>query len=434
MESESSTFVEIDSRELTAAEEILGRASGKGEVHALEYVVAQVDAMMMHDIFAADVLSMLDNAGISRLHDPSRVTVVFDHMVPPPSVSSAAHQAKARQLMKKYRIEAFFEMGRGICHQVMVEEQRVGPGQLVVGTDSHTTTYGAVGAASSGIGSSEMAYTLATGQLWFKVPESIAVILDGHFSPGVTAKDLILNLMKVIGSEEAQYRSVEFGGQGVDELNLSDRMTVSNMGVEMGAKFTIFPHGMTATTKENASYVARHELSLEALVPQIAVPHHVENVVDVGEVVGTPLDQIFIGSCTNGRLDDLRQAASVLRDKHIAKGIRLIVTPASNIVMEQAVREGIIEDFLKAGAYVGGPGCGPCFGGHLGLLAPGERCLGTHNRNFRGRMGSAEAEIFLGSPLTAAASALAGVISDPREVLNEVVTASRRSIHSGAGR
>ncbi len=418
----------------TVAEEILARASGKDRVNPGEYVIAEVDAMMMHDIFAADVLSTLQRAGIRRLNDPSKVTVVFDHMVPSPSVSSSAHQAKARELIKYYGIDAFFEIGRGICHQVMVEENRVAPGQLVIGTDSHTTTYGALGVASSGIGSTEMAYSLATGKLWFRVPESIAIVLDGEFQLGVTAKDLILNLMKVVGSSEAQYRSVEFGGPSVSKLDLADRMTVANMGVEMGAKFTLFPEGPITTLRQGASYFASHNVSLDKLVPQIAVPHHVENVVDVGDVVGVPLDQVFIGSCTNGRLGDLRLAADVLRGKHIAKGVRLIVTPASSTVMAAAAEEGIIEDLVAAGAYVGGPGCGPCFGGHMGLLAPGERCLGTHNRNFQGRMGSGEAEIYLGSPLTAAASALAGAIADPREIMGGSSKAHADASISSSGR
>ncbi len=415
-----------ESAQQTVAEEILARASGRNRVNPGEHVVAEVDAMMMHDIFAADVLSMLQRTGIRRLNNPSKATVVFDHMVPSPSVSSSSHQAKARELIRYYGIDAFFEIGTGICHQVMVEENRVSPGQLVVGTDSHTTTYGALGVASTGIGSTEMAYALATGKLWFRVPESIAIVLEGEFQFGVTAKDLILKLMKVIGSSEAQYCSVEFGGPSVGNLDLADRMTVANMGVEMGAKFTIFPQGPLTTLKRDARYIASHVVSLDKLVPQIAVPHHVENVVDVNEVVGVPLDQVFIGSCTNGRLGDLRLAADVLRGKHIAKGIRLIVTPASANVMAAAAREGIIEDLVKAGAYVGGPGCGPCFGGHMGLLAPGERCLGTHNRNFRGRMGSGDAEIYLGSPLTAAASALAGAIADPREILDGL-----GSVHTG---
>ncbi len=414
------------SKQLTVAEEILARAAGREESSAGEYVVAQVDAMMMHDIFAADVLSMLERAGIQRLHDPSKVTVVFDHMIPPPSVSAASHQAKARELISHFGIDAFFEIGRGICHQVMIEERRVVPGQLVVATDSHTTTYGAQGVAATGIGSSEMAYALATGQLWFKVPESVSVILEGQFSYGVTAKDLILYLMKAIGSAEAQYRSIEFGGPGVDELSLADRMTISNMGVEIGAKFAVFPADSIQTIRENAGYVASHTVSLRSLTPQVAVPHHVENVVDVDEVAGTPLDQVFIGSCTNGRLEDLRQAAGILEGKHIAKGLRLIVFPASSQVMEAAAREGIIETLNEAGAYVGGPGCGPCFGGHLGLLAPGERCLGTHNRNFRGRMGSADAEIYLGSPMTAAASALAGAITNPCQM--DHITSGREPI------
>jgi 3-isopropylmalate/(R)-2-methylmalate dehydratase large subunit len=401
---------------MTAAEAALARAAGVARTEPGEYVVAEIGAMMMHDIFAADVLEMLERTGIERLHDPSRATVVFDHMVPAPSVAAAEHQAKARRLLRRYEIDAFFEIGRGICHQVMVEEGRVRPGELVVGTDSHTTTYGAVGAAGCGIGSSEMAYALATGRLWFKVPETVLVVLEGRLAYMVTAKDLVLYLMREVGSAEAQYRSVEHGGAGTDTLSLSERMTIANMGVEMGAKFSLFPADGAPTMRSGARYVATHTVDLGALSPQVAVPHHVENVVDVGEVAGLRLDQVFLGSCTNGRLEDLRIAAAILRGQKIAPRVRMIVTPASSRVYEQAAGEGILADLSAAGAIVEGPGCGPCFGGHLGLLAAGERCLGTHNRNFRGRMGSPEGEIYLGSPATAAASALAGAIADPREL------------------
>ncbi len=386
-----------------------------------EYVVAEIDAMMMHDIFAADVLGLLERVGIASLHDPSRATVVFDHMVPAPSVAAAEHQAAARRLVRHYGIDAFFEIGRGICHQVMVEENRVVPGDLVVGTDSHTTTYGALGAAGCGIGTSEMAYALATGKLWFKVPETVLVVLEGRLHPMVSAKDLVLFEMREIGSREAQYRSVEHAGPGTATLSLAERMTVANMGVEMGAKFSLFPSERTPTMRPGAGYATRHSIDLDALSPQVAVPHHVENVVDVDEVVGLHLDQVFLGSCTNGRLEDLHQAANILRGRTIARGLRMIVTPASSLVFRQAAEDGTLAVLAAAGAIVEGPGCGPCFGGHLGLLAPGERCLGTHNRNFKGRMGSPGAEIYLGSPATAAASALVGAIADPRESVVERV-------------
>ncbi|MDA8039014.1 MAG: aconitase/3-isopropylmalate dehydratase large subunit family protein [Actinomycetota bacterium] len=412
---------EMASADMTAAEAILARAAGAARVEPGEYVVAEIDAMMMHDIFAADVLGLLERVGIASLHDPSRATVVFDHMVPAPSVAAAEHQAAARRLVRHYGIDAFFEIGRGICHQVMVEESRVGSGDLVVGTDSHTTTYGALGAAGCGIGTSEMAYALATGKLWFKVPETVLVVLEGRLNPMVSAKDLVLFEMREIGSREAQYRSVEHAGSGTATLSLAERMTVANMGVEMGAKFSLFPSERTPTMRPGAGYATRHSIDLDALSPQVAVPHHVENVVDVDDVVGLHLDQVFLGSCTNGRLEDLHQAANILRGRTIARGLRMIVTPASSLVFRQAAEDGTLAVLAAAGAIVEGPGCGPCFGGHLGLLAPGERCLGTHNRNFKGRMGSPGAEIYLGSPATAAVSALVGAIADPRELVVERV-------------
>ncbi len=402
---------------MTWAEEILRKKANRADVRAGEYVVAQPDGLMMHDIFAADVLGLLDDVGIHQLADPDRVTVVFDHMVPPPSVMAAAHQQKARRLVQKYGIRHFFEMGRGVCHQVMIEENRVQAGDLVVATDSHTTTYGAVGAASAGIGSTEMAYVLTTGSLWFKVPETVLVWLEGSLPPGVVGKDLILALMVVIGSDVAQSRALEFRGPGAMALDVADRLTIANMGVEMGTTFTLFPPG--AATFGSGPYVSRYTLDLSTLEPMVALPHHVENVVPVRESSGVAIDQVFIGSCTNGRLKDLREAASLLRSRHAAPGVRLIVTPASRDIYLQAAREGLLEDLAAAGAIVEGPGCGPCFGGHLGLLAPGERCLGTHNRNFQGRMGSPAAEIYLGSALTAAATAITGVITDPRLWLDD---------------
>lgn len=397
---------------MTWAETVLAQKAGRTGVEAGEYVVARPDALMMHDIFAADVLELLDQSGVHTLADPDCVSIIFDHMVPAPSEYAAAHQQKARILARKYGIDHLYDVGRGICHQVMVEEERVGPGDLVVATDSHTTTYGAVGAASCGIGSTEMAYALATGTLWFKVPETVLVWIEGRLPEGVSGKDLILSLMNTIGSDVAQNRSLEFRGPGAINLDLADRLTIANMGVEMGTKFALFPPELGS--RGAGSYVAEYKVDLSTLKPLVALPHHVENVEPVEQHQGLAIDQVFIGSCTNGRLRDLRQAASLLRGRHIASTVRLIVTPASREVYQEALREGILEDLIQAGAIIEGPGCGPCFGGHMGLLAPGERCLGTHNRNFQGRMGSLQAEIYLASPLTAAATALQGVLTDPR--------------------
>lgn len=401
---------------MTWAQEILARKAGRTHVEVGEFVVARPDAFMMHDIFAADVLGLLEETGVRTLADPDRVTIVFDHMVPAPSELAAIHQRKARILAQQYQVRHFYDVGRGICHQVMIEEDRARAGDLVVATDSHTTTYGAVGAASAGIGSTEMAYALATGTLWFKVPETVLVWIEGDFPRGVTGKDLILSLMRTIGSDAAQNRSLEFRGPSSASLELADRMTIANMGVEMGAKFAVFPP--ERDTYGTGPYIAQYTIDLSTLEPMVALPHHVENVGTVREHAGLPIDQVFIGSCTNGRLKDLREAASLLHGKRTAPGVRLIVTPASRDIYQEALREGIVEHLIQAGAIVEGPGCGPCFGGHLGLLAPGEQCLGTHNRNFQGRMGSLEAKIYLGSPLTAAATAITGVLTDPRAWLD----------------
>lgn len=397
------------------AESILAAKAGRTSVAPGQQVVARPDAFVMHDIFATDVFGLLEEAGIRKLADPSRVAVVFDHMVPAPSERAALHQKRARALAKKYGVAAVYDVGRGICHQLMVEEARVRAGDLAVATDSHATTYGAVGAAGTGIGSTEMAYALATGTLWFRVPETVLVWLDGHLPRGVTGKDVILSLMRVVGTDEAQGRSLEFRGPGSAALDLADRMTIANMGVELGAKFALFPPDRVG--RGEGPYVAEYTLDLSTLEPMVALPHHVENVAPVQAHAGVPVDQVFIGSCTNGRLKDLQEAAAVLRGRHIAPGIRLIVTPASQAIYLEALRTGLLEDLAKAGATIEGPGCGPCFGGHLGLLAPGERCVGTHNRNFQGRMGSVQAEIYLASPLTAAATALTGVLTDPRTVM-----------------
>lgn len=416
---------------MTLAERILARAAGKGKVAAGEFVVADIDLALLHDIFAAQVFDMLGKVGVDRLFDADKTVVVVDHLVPAPSAEAAALHQRIRKHVARLGIDAFYDSGEGICHQLLPERGHVRPGMLIVGTDSHTTTHGALGAGGTGIGTSDMVYALATGRLWFRVPETIRFELSGDLQPGVAWKDVILYLAGRFGADAAQYRAMEFGGPAVKTADMSSRLTVSNMAVEMGAKFGLFAadevtdqylrdHGGQGAEPfapdPDATYEAIHEISLTDLTPQIAMPNEVDNVGSVADAEGLSIDQAFIGSCTNGRIEDLRAAAAVLEGKHIAPGVRLLVVPASRAVMTEALETGVLTTLVEAGASVLPPGCGPCFGGHGGLLGPGERCIGTHNRNFIGRMGSADAEIYLGSPATVAASALTGRITDPRHL------------------
>ncbi len=415
----------------TLAEKIMARAAGRDAVTAGEFVVADIDLAFVHDIFAASVFDKLAEVGGGRVFDPDKVAVVIDHLVPAPSAEAAAIHQRIREHVRELDIGAFYDAGEGICHQLLPERGHIRPGMMVVGSDSHTTTHGALAAAATGIGTSEMVYVMATGRLWFRVPETIRYELRGALAAGVSWKDLILALIGRFGSDAAQYRAMEFGGPALAEADMSSRLTVSNMGVEMGAKFAMFPSDSVTKAylaergiaevapldaDPDASYEAVHEIDLTALAPQVAIPHEIDNVVPVDELDDLTIDQAFLGSCTNGRLEDLRAAAAVLQGRKIATGVRLLVAPASRTVLIQAMEEGVIATLIESGASVLPSGCGPCFGGHGGLLGPGERCIGTHNRNFVGRMGSPQAEIYLASPETVAASALAGRIADPREV------------------
>lgn len=416
---------------MTLAERILARAAGRQKVTAGEFIVADIDLALLHDIFAAQVFDMLGEVGIDRIFDADKTVVVIDHLVPAPTVEAAALHQRIREHVARLGIKAFYDAGEGICHQLLPEQGHVRPGMLIVGTDSHTTTYGALGAGGTGIGSSDMVYALATGRLWFRVPETIRFEMFGHLQPWVSWKDVILHLAGRYGADVAQYRAMEFGGPAVKNTDMSSRLTVANMAVEMGAKFGLFAadditdaylrdHGGVGAEAfgpdQDADYEAVHEILLSALTPQVAMPHEVDRVGSIVDVEGLVIDQAFIGSCTNGRIEDLRAAAEVLKGKHIARGVRLLVVPASRMVLQEALDSGVLATLVDAGASVLPPGCGPCFGGHGGLLGPGERCIGTHNRNFIGRMGSADAEIYLGSPATVAASALAGRITDPRHL------------------
>jgi len=416
---------------LTLAERILARAAGRESVTAGEFIVADIDLALLHDIFAAQVFDLLREVGVDNVLEPDQTVVVIDHLVPAPSAEAAAIHQRIREHVSRLGITAFYDAGEGICHQLLPERGHVRPGMLIVGTDSHTTTYGALGAGGTGVGTSDMVYALATGRLWFRVPETIRFELTGDLLPAVSWKDVILYLAGRFGADVGQYRAIEFAGPAVANADMSSRLTVANMALEMGAKFGLFAadevtdaylrdHGGTGAgpfePDPDASYEAVHEISLSGLPPQVAMPHEVDRVGPVSDVEGLTINQAFIGSCTNGRIEDLQAAAEVLDGQHIAPEVRLLVVPASRGVLQEAMRSGVLASLVDAGASVLAPGCGPCFGGHGGLLGPGERCIGTHNRNFIGRMGSAEAEIYLASPATVAASALVGKIADPRQM------------------
>ncbi len=416
---------------MTMAEKILSRAAGRSAVSPGEFVVGRVDLALLHDIFAAGVFDMLRDAAIPSVWDRTRVVVVIDHLVPAPSAAAATLHHRIRGHVRDFGIAQFLDAGTGICHQLVAERGLALPGELLLGTDSHTTTAGALGIGGTGIGSSEMAYVLATGELWFQVPSTVRVAMSGRLRPGVMWKDVILALAGRIGADGAQYRALEFGGPAAADADVAGRLTMANMAVELGAKFGLFPaddlalsylrgRGVAASRfgpDPDAAYERTVAMPLETLAPQVALPHAVDHVRPVAEVEDVAVDQAFIGSCTNGRLEDLRIAAQILRGRHVHPHTRLLVSPASRDVELQAAREGLLDALLAAGALLLPTGCGPCFGGHLGLLAPGERCIGTHNRNFPGRMGSSQAEIFLASPATVAASALYGRITDPRRVI-----------------
>jgi 3-isopropylmalate/(R)-2-methylmalate dehydratase large subunit len=410
----------------TMAEKILGRASG-GPAQAGDTVVAKVDRVMGHEGFRLAGM-VLEEAGIERLWDPSRIVIILDHAVPAPDEASAAGHRVIRKQVEKYGIATFYDTRGGISHQVMCEKGHVAPGELILGTDSHSTMYGALGAAGTGIGFTETAYACATGTLWFTVPETLELRLKGELAPGVLSKDLMLHLAGRFTAEGAAYRAIEWTGEGATSLSVESRMTMANMAVEVGAKFGFFlpdektfayleEHGLPRGTYEpvwpdpDATYLESHEIDLTTVEPQVALPHSPDNVRPVSAVAGQRVDQAFLGSCTNARIEDLRIAAAYLRGRQVAKHVRMYVSPASVDVYRQAMREGLLEDFMEAGAVVLNPGCGACFGKHMGILADGEVCISSTNRNFQGRMGSPGARVFLASPLTVAASAVAGEIA-----------------------
>ena len=411
----------------TMAAKVLARTSGRNDLSPGDFITARIDVAMLHEAFAICAIQM-KAAGIEKVWDPDKVIVILDHFFPAPSERHAQGHQAVRSLVEQLGITHFLGH-EGICHQVLTERGLVRPGELVVGTDSHSTTYGALGAAGAGIGTTDMTYVLATGELWMQVPATIRFELIGEPGPGVTAKDIVLHIAGTHGVDVGQYRAIEFGGPVAARLGQSSRLTMANMGTELGAKFAMFEadavtsaylaeRGVTAGgfgPDPGCEYEAVHEVDVSPLTPQIALPHSPGNVRSVAELEGTKVDQAFLGSCTNARADDLAIAAEVLRGRRVSPNTRLIVTPASRQVALEAARSGAIETLLEAGASITAPGCGACPGGHNGVLAGGEVCISSTNRNFRGRMGSPDAEVYLASPASVAAAAIEGRITDPRK-------------------
>ncbi len=412
----------------TIVEKIFSAHCGQ-EVQANDLVMANVDLVLGHDYNGALTIDIFNELN-KPLCDKDKVIFVMDHVVPSPSEDYSRLQGKVRRFTAEHEIK-LYEMGDGICHQLLPQNGHILPGDLIVGTDSHTCTYGALNAFSTGVGSTDMVAVLATGKLWFRVPETVKIFLNGKLPEGVYAKDIILYLLGQLSAKGAIYEAIEFSGPVIDNLEIDDRLTVSNMVVEMGAKAGIMPGDEKLITwlksrtdrevnlvkpDEDAVYKKVMHFDLSNLVPQVAKPHNVDNVTDLAEVIGAKVNQGVLGTCTNGRIQDLRIAAEILRGKTIARGFRLLVIPASREILIQAIHEGIIEDLLNAGATVLPPGCGPCAGAHGGVPDDGEVVLSTANRNFKGRMGNNQAFIYLASPAVVAASALTGTVVDPREV------------------
>ena len=414
------------------AEKILARASGKDEVEAGEIVEANIDMAMVHDLTGPLTVKSFRKIGAEKVWDKRRVVIILDHLVPASSVRSAELHAIMREFAREQGIESFYDIGRGgVCHQVMPEKGHVRPGELIVGADSHTCTYGAFGAFATGIGATDMAGVFTTGTLWFKVPGVIKVNVSGQFLDFVTPKDLILQIIGHIKADGAIYKGIEFTGPTIRNMSIDGRMTLCNMAVEMGAKTgliepdqTTFEYLKSRTGKPfkpcksdpDATYERVLDFDVTNMEPQVSSPSSVDNVKPISEVEDVRINQAFLGSCTNGRLEDLRLAAKLLAGRKVKEGVRMLVTPASQEAYLQALQEGLIEAFAKAGAYVCNPTCGPCLGGHLGLLAPGEVCISSSNRNFIGRMGSPKAHVYLASPATVVASGATGRITDPRSM------------------
>ena len=434
----------------TFAEKALARAAGLQTTIAGQVVDARPDVVLSHDNTAA-IAKIFRSIGLQRVAIPERLVITLDHAVPAPTPQHARNHAEVRTFVQEQGIRHFFEVGRGICHQVISEEALILPGQLIIGADSHTTHFGALGAFGVGVGRTEVAALWATGELWLRVPETIKIVVTGALGKGISAKDFCLSLIGQLGAEGGRYQSIEFSGAAIDSLSLDSRMVIPNMMAEFGAKNAylapdekVFDYlagraarrlqlaggsppaaELAASLRAGAlypdaaaTYSAVHTFDAGAIQLTVACPHTVDSTRPLAALRGTRVQQAFIGTCTNGRLEDLALAAEVLRGQHVAAGTRLLVVPASSQVYAEAIEHGYIQILLAAGAAIGTPGCGPCMGNHMGVLAPGEVCISSANRNFKGRMGEPDAEIYLASPAVVAAAAVAGYIIDPREIGN----------------
>ncbi|GAB4443128.1 MAG: 3-isopropylmalate dehydratase large subunit [Anaerolineae bacterium] len=426
----------------TFVEKILARNAGLPAVSPGQVITARPDVALSHDNSAA-IARIFRTIGVARVKHPRRLAITLDHAAPPPTTKHAQNHAETRQFVAEQGISHFFEVGRGICHQVLCEEGLIFPGVLLLGADSHSTHYGALGAFGAGVGRSEMAAIWATGELWLRVPDSLKITINGRFSPWVTSKDITLHIIGQLGADGGLYASVEFHGEAVAAMSMSSRFVLTNMMAEMGAKNAwVMQDAVTfdwlaaqvrrqggspdraaweAAARElwpdpGASYAAEYSFDAGSIEPQVACPHTVDNVRPLSEVAGTRVHQAFLGTCTNGRLEDLAVAAQVVAGKKVAPGTRFLVIPASSQVYLDALKAGYVETLLAAGATFGTPGCGPCMGNHLGVPAPGEVTISSANRNFQGRMGTRDSDIYLASPAVVAASALTGVIASPDDV------------------
>lgn len=418
---------------MTMTQKILAAHANLKYVEAGQLINADLDLVLGNDVTTPVAIKAFNGAKAEKVFDKNKVAIVPDHFTPNKDIKSAEHCKMIREFANCKEVKNYFEIGEmGIEHVLIPEKGLALPGDVIIGADSHTCTYGALGAFSTGVGSTDMGVGMATGKAWFKVPEAIKFVLKGKPSKWVSGKDVILHIIGMIGVDGALYKSMEFTGEGLNNLSMDDRFTISNMAIEAGAKNGIFPvdektleYIKDKTDKEprifeadsDAVYSETYEIDLASLKPTVAFPHLPENTKTIDEAGEVTIDQVVIGSCTNGRMDDLRIAASILKGKKIKKGIRLIVFPGTQKIYLQAMEEGLVRAFIEAGGVVSTPTCGPCLGGHMGILAKGERAVATTNRNFVGRMGHPESEVYLASPAVAAASALLGKIASPEEVM-----------------
>ena len=418
---------------MTITEKILAAHSGKGKANPGVLIDARLDVIMCHDVTTPAAISMLAAKGMDQVFDPEKIVVTPDHFQPAKDIKSAELHKRLDQWCKKHKIKYYYPLGKaGVCHALLPEQGHIRPGDVIIGGDSHTCTYGAFGAFSTGVGSTDLAAGIATGQLWFKVPESMKFVLNGKLPHGVFSKDIILEIIHRIGTDGARYRAMEFVGETLAHMSMEARMTITNMAIEAGAKNGIMPvdditreylDGRLKNANdytmyesdEDAEYVHEEQVDCSSLTPMVALPHLPSNGKPIDQVVGLQMDQSYIGSCTNGRIEDLRIAAKILERRKVA--IRTIVVPATPEIWKQAMDEKLFDVFYEAGCVVSAPTCGACLGGFMGILAEGEKCISTTNRNFVGRMGSPKSEVYLASPATAAASGVEGKLTDPRKYI-----------------